>query len=290
MDTVPTLSAAGPIPVPPHADAPPFVTAPALRMLAGSPRWPQILDVRKAPAWTASPHRIAGALRCAPDAIDSLRARLDPARPVICVCVHGHEVSQGAAARLRALGLDARFLEGGLEAWLAVDGPWRAATAPLQPPETGGSTWVTRAQPKIDRIAVPWLVRRFIDPLARFVYLPTDAVLDFAARTGAIAFDLPGGTISHDGERCSVDTLIEAAGLVDTALQRLAVIVRGADTDRLELAPQAAGLLAMSLGLSRLHENDDTMLDTAMILYDALYAWCRDARDEPHAWRPEAMR
>ena len=290
MDTVPTHSAASPIPARTESPSPLSVTAPTLCSLAGSARWPQIVDVRKAPAWSTSPHRIAGALRCAPDAIDTVRAGLDVTRPVICVCVHGHEVSQGAAARLRALGLDARFLEGGIEAWLAAGGPWRAAAAPLQPPETGGSTWVTRARPKIDRIAVPWLVRRFIDPLARVVYLPADAVLDFAERTGAIAFDLPGGTITHEGERCSVDTLIEAAGLVDTTLQRLAIIVRGADTDRLDLAPQAAGLLAMSLGLSRLHDNDNTMLDAALMLYDALYAWCRDARDEPHAWRPEAMR
>ncbi len=136
---------------------------------------------------------------------------------------------------------------------------------------------MTRARPKVDRIACPWLVRRFVDPRARFVYLPAAQVLDFAARTGAFAFDVPGAPIGHDGERCSFDTLIDAAGLDDPGLRRLATIVRGADTDRPALAPQAAGLHALSLGLSRLHEDDPTMLEAGMGLYDALYAWCREA-------------
>ena len=139
MDTVPTHSAASPIPARTESPSPLSVTAPTLCSLAGSARWPQVVDVRKSPAWNASPHRIAGALRCAPDAIDTVRAGLDVTRPVICVCVHGHEVSQGAAARLRALGLDARFLEGGIEAWLAAGGsqtrslallPMRVGAAP----------------------------------------------------------------------------------------------------------------------------------------------------------------
>ncbi len=267
------------------------IDADALRRLAGSARWPQVLDVRRAPAHDASPLRIAGALRCAPDAVRDAAAWLDPAREVVCVCVHGHEVSRDAAATLRARGFRARRLAGGIEAWREAGGAIRRADATLQGPDVGGSIWVTRARPKVDRVACPWLVRRFVDPRARFVHLPEGEVLGFAARTGAIAFDLPGGAITHEGERCSFDTLCEAAGLQDEALSRLAVVVRGADTDRPALAPEAPGLLALSLGLSRLHEADDAaMLEAALPMYDALYAWCRDARHASHRWQPGATR
>ena len=175
--------------VPP--DPVPSIEADALRALAGSARWPQLLDVRR-----------------------------------------------------------------------AAGGALRGADAPLQIPADGGSIWVTRARPKIDRIACPWLVRRFVDPRARVVYLPEAEVLGFAAGTGAIAFDLPGGAITHDGERCSFDTLCEAAGL-----------------------------LALSLDLSRLHAEDDAaMLEAALPMYDALYSWSRDALHESHRWQPGAAR
>jgi rhodanese-related sulfurtransferase len=273
--------------VPPAAPVPPSTAVDALARASGTARWPIVLDVRRPPAHDASPDRIAGALRCPPDEIALAPAWLPAGAPVVCCCVHGHEVSRGAAAALRALGVDATYLEGGIEAWRAAGAPLRRADAALQPPPRGGSTWVTRARPKVDRVACPWLVRRFVDPLARIVYLPADAVLRFAADTGAIAFDLPGGAITHVGERCSFDALIDAMGLDDAALRRLATIVRGADTDRPALAPQAAGLAATSIGLSRLHADDDpAMLEAAMTLYDALYAWCRDGRDEVHAWTP----
>ena len=153
------------------------------------------------------------------------------------------------------------------------------------------SRWITRERPKIDRIACPWLVRRFIDPAAEFFYVPTPQVFDEAKRLGAVAYDIPGAPISHDGELCSFDTLLAAFDLDDPALLALARIVRGADTDRLDLAPQSAGLLAFSLGLSRLHAADDhAMLEAAMPLYDALYAWCRSAQGEPHSWNPDLMK
>jgi rhodanese-related sulfurtransferase len=302
MDRMDTASPDPRIPSSPHmtpspspcadgAGLPTSIDADTLRRLAGSARWPQVLDVRRAPAHDASPLRIAGALRCAPGQVSDAPAWLDPARDVVCVCVHGHEVSRDAAAALRGYGFRARMLVGGIEAWRAAGGAIRRADATLQVPPIGGSTWVTRSRPKVDRGACPWLVRRFVDPRARFVHLPEGEVLEFAARTGAIAFDLPGGAITHDGERCSFDTLCEAAGLQDEALSRLAVIVRGADTDRHALAPEASGLMALSLGLSRLHEADDAaMLEAALPMYDALYAWCREARHESHRWQPEATR
>jgi rhodanese-related sulfurtransferase len=259
----------------------------ALLRRLGTHRWPVLVDVRREPAWAASPHRLPGALRCAPDEVGALAAVLPAGAEVVCCCVHGHEVSRGAARTLRGLGLRAVVLEGGIEAWREAGAPLRRADAPLAVPPLGGSSWVTRERPKVDRIACPWLVRRFVDPLATFSDLPAGEVLAFAAATGAIAFDLPGGAITHDGERCSSDALLEAAGLDDPALLRLAAVVRGADTDRLDLAPQAAGLLAASLGLSRVHGDDDAaMLEAGMSLYDALHAWRRDARHEPHSWQP----
>ena len=135
--------------------------------------------------------------------------------------------------------------------------------------------WITRERPKIDRIACPWLVVRFIDAEAEFLYVPAADVLRVAVQTGATPYDVPGVEMGHVGELCSFDAFLAKHGLTDPALVRLATIVRGADTDRLELAPQSAGLLAISLGLSRCHADDHAMLAHGMVLYDALYAWCQ---------------
>ena len=142
--------------------------------------------------------------------------------------------------------------------------------------------WITRERPKIDRIACPWLITRFIDQAPEFLYVPTDQVLQVASETGAIPYDIPGVEMSHVGELCSFDTFLKKYNLADPALQQLAVIVRGADTDRLELAPQAPGLLAISLGLSRNFTDDHEMLRHGMILYDALYTWCQSATGDGH--------
>jgi hypothetical protein len=153
----------------------------------------------------------------------------------------------------------------------------------------GGSRWITRARPKIDRIACPWLIRRFIDPLARFDYVPAETVLAEARKRGAVAFDLPDAPVTHRGERCSFDALIEDFAIADPALDRLAAIVRGADTNRMDLAPQSAGLLAASLGLSARFADDHEMLESAMPMYDGLYAWCRrevEGITERHDWTP----
>jgi hypothetical protein len=144
--------------------------------------------------------------------------------------------------------------------------------------------WITRERPKIDRIACPWLIARFIDKTPEFLYVPSGDVLRIAKETGAIPYDIPGVELTHVGEDCSFDTILKKYRLADAALQDLAVIVRGADTGRHDLAPQCAGLLAISLGLSRSFSDDHEMLKHGMVMYDALYAWCRSARGETHSW------
>ncbi len=144
--------------------------------------------------------------------------------------------------------------------------------------------WITRERPKIDRIACPWLIARFIDPAAEFLYVHAADVLAIAKETGAIPYDIPGVEYGHRGELCSFDTFLDKHDLKDPALRQLAMIVRGADTDRLDLAPQCAGLLALSLGLSKNFADDHEMLRHGMVMYDALYAWAKSAQGERHTW------
>jgi hypothetical protein len=147
--------------------------------------------------------------------------------------------------------------------------------------------WVTRARPKIDRIACPWLIRRFVDPEAEILYAPTEQVFEVAHREQAVAFDIPGAPFTHDGEQCSFDAFLKAFALDDPGLAVLAPIVRGADTDRHDLAPQASGLHALSLGLTVLFEDDRALLEQGLVIYDAFYAWATKARGERHDWKPE---
>ena len=146
--------------------------------------------------------------------------------------------------------------------------------------------WVTRERPKIDRIACPWLIRRFIEPDAEFIYVPADRVLEVAAAEDAVPYDIPGVEFSHAGEKCSFDAFLAEYELTDPALLQLAEIVRGADTSRLDLTPQSAGLFAISLGLSADFADDHEMLEHGMVMYDALYAWCRSCQSESHNWPP----
>ena len=148
--------------------------------------------------------------------------------------------------------------------------------------------WITRERPKIDRIACPWLIARFIDDKPEFLYVPAQDVLAESQRTGAIPYDVPGVELTHVGEQCSFHAFLVRYGLDDPALRLLAEIVRGADTSRLELTPQSAGLYALSLGLSRNFGDDHEMLKHGMVMYDALYAWCRDCQTETHNW-PQKM-
>lgn len=146
--------------------------------------------------------------------------------------------------------------------------------------------WITRERPKIDRIACPWLIARYIDPAPEFLYVPAGDVLRIAAETGATPYDIPGVELSHVGELCSFDAFLGKYALSDPALRQLAAIVRGADTARLDLTPQSAGLYAISLGLSNTFEDDHEMLRHGMVMYDALYAWCKRCQDETHNWPP----
>ena len=149
--------------------------------------------------------------------------------------------------------------------------------------------WVTREHPKIDRVACPWLIRRFIDPDAELLFVPPARVREEADATGAIPYDVEGVELSHDGPRCSFDAFLVKYEVADPALHELAVIVRGADTDRLHLAPQSAGLLAISLGLSRLYRNDEELLPRGFLLYDGLYEWLQHAKSERHSWNPQRV-
>jgi rhodanese-related sulfurtransferase len=247
---------------------------------------PTLVDVRRQAAFEQDPSLIPSALRRLPDAVDSWADALEPWRPVVVYCVRGHEVSQNAATALRSRGLDARFVEGGLERWRADVGGTK--------PFADATRWVTRERPKIDRIACPWLVRRFIDPAAEFFYVPNAEVRAFAAENGATPYDIPDVDYSHVGPECSFDAFIRRHGLGHPALDELANIVRAADTSTLERSAQAPGLLAASLGLSAMFADDHAMLKWGMLVYDSLYAWCRrsseTAQTEAHGWYPEKLR
>jgi hypothetical protein len=149
--------------------------------------------------------------------------------------------------------------------------------------------WVTRERPKIDRLACPWLIRRFIDPAAEIRYVPAAQVLAIAASEGAIPFDVPGVELTHAGPLCSFDAFLQKYRLEDAALGRLAEIVRAADTETLDRSPQAPGLLAISLGLGANIKDDQALLATALPVYDALYTWCRSLGDERHGWHPQTI-
>jgi len=246
---------------------------------------PLVIDVRKRPAFIVATDMIVGALWRAPERVSAWAGELPGASQVVVYCGHGHEVSQGVARALTERGIATRYLEGGIEQG------WRAAGGEFDhKPAAANTRWVTRERPKIDRIACPWLIARFVDPDAEFLYVPTQQVLAAAGEKDAIPYDIPDVTFSHDGERCSFDAFIEHFHLHDPALEQLALIVRGADTAKLELAPQAPGLAAISLGLSRLYSDDHEMLKHGMVMYDALYLWCKQGQDELHTWNPAAYR
>lgn len=253
----------------------------------GAPACPLILDVRKAEAFEQSSQCLIGALRLAPQDVPAAAAALPKTRKIVVYCVHGHEVGQDASQALRAAGLDAHYLQDGFEAWKQASMPMMNRMPDLGLPAPPGrhSTWVTRERPKIDRIACPWLIQRFIDPGARFLYVSASDVLTTAQRENALPYDVPGVRFSHrgsQGERCSFDALMDDFGLNDPCLVALANIVRGADTGQPELTPQSAGLLAVSLGLSVNYPDDHAMLAQGMVIYDALYAWLKSAHAEEH--------
>jgi rhodanese-related sulfurtransferase len=245
---------------------------------------PIVIDVRRRPAFREADAMLAGALRREPEEEGAWAKSLPRASSVVVYCVRGGEVSQGVAAALAQAGITAAYLEGGFEAWRSAGGP-----VDHKPP-SGSTRWVTRERPKIDRIACPWLIARFVDADAEFLYVPSKEVLNAARERDAVPYDIPDVHFSHQGELCSFDAFIKHYRLTDPALAELATIVRGADTARLELAPQAPGLAAISLGLSRNFPDDHEMLKHGMVMYDALYTWCKNGKDEVHTWNPQAYR
>ena len=247
-----------------------------------------LIDVRRRDAYEQSPHLLPGALWR--DAAKAAQWASEFSHLIVVACKAGHEMSQSTVAQLRADGIDARILEGGYEAWAKAGLPFVAKAeleriAPKRP-----SIWVTRRRPKIDRIACPWLIRRFLDPQARILFVDPDQVVNVARETGGVPFDIKDVELSHAGERCSFDTMLKLFGLEgEPSLAHLALIVRGADTARPDIAAEAAGLHAISIGLSALAGDDDHgLLARGFLLYDALFAWLRFAAGERHNWPAKA--
>jgi rhodanese-related sulfurtransferase len=263
------------------------ITVAQLSRLVGTPNAPVLVDVCIDEDFQDDPRLIPGSFHHPFREVADLAPKL-AGRRVVVICQQGKKLSQGAAAVLRAAGIAAESLEGGIVAWRDAGEPLVPADR-LPPRDRAGRTvWVTRQRPKIDRIACPWLIRRFVDPDALFLFVSPAEVLSVAEKFEATPFDVEDVFWSHRGERCSFDIMIEEFALATEPLQRLATIVRGADTNRHDLAPEAAGLLAVSLGLSRLYRDDLQQLDAGMLLYDAFYRWARDAVDEGHDW-PAAL-
>lgn len=251
--------------------------------LIGLPGAPDIIDVRTTQDIEADERRLPCARRYNAQDVQNWAATFSN-RDVVVVCQKNGKLAQGTAAWLRQSGARAETLEGGFEAWRDAGG-LLVTPAKIPVPDAAGRTiWVTRARPKVDRIACPWLIRRFIDPGAAFLFVAPSEVTAVADIFQATPFDIDGVFWSHRGERCTFDTMIEEFGLSSEPLERLAAIVRAADTDRLDLVPQAAGFLAASLGLSRMFRDDLEQLEAGMVLYDAFYRWCRDATEETHNW------
>ncbi len=238
---------------------------------------PLLIDVRRAPAFEADDRLIIGSARRLPEDVSSWLKALPSGRNVVAYCAHGHDVSQGVASALRNSGVQAAYLEGGIAAWKEQNLPTRGRRGAVE------NKWVTREHPKIDRIACPWLISRFVNPDAEFIYVPANDVAKVAADVGGTPYDIKGAEFGHVGDHCSFDAIIHIYGIKDPALDHLATIVRGADTSRPDLTPQCEGLLAMSYGLSANFRDDHEMLKHGMVMYDALYTWCRLQRDKEHA-------
>lgn len=265
-----------------------------LSRLVGTPGAPVIIDARNGEDFNDDPRLIPAAIRCEfPSVIDKIDSVVDTigARHAVVYCQKGLKISEGVAALLRSRSVSAEVLEGGQFGWRDA-GMLMAKEAHgnnVQRNANGQSVWVTRTRPKVDRIACAWLIRRFIDPNATFMFVTGSQVALVAEKFHATPFDVEDVLFSHRDSGCTFDTMLQVFGLqgeckTAEALNRLATVVRGADTDRLDLAPQCAGLMAISLGLSRQYSDDLEQLEAGMHLYDAMYRWARDAFNEKHEW------
>lgn len=261
--------------------SPSAITVSQLSRLIGTPAAPVLIDIRIDEDFNSDPRSIPGSFRYPFKSIDTLASTFI-SKQVVIICHKGQKLSQGAAAILRDAGASAEFLEGGHVAWVDNNQPLVSIARLKNRDHNNRTIWVTRHRPKIDRIACPWLIKRFVDPNALFLYVEPSEVLAVSEKFNAASFDVEGATYTHREEKCSFDVMLDEFGLDTEPLRYLATIVRGADTGQHEIAPESAGLLATSLGFSRMYKDDLTQLEASIPSYDALYRWCRDARSEKH--------
>ncbi len=259
------------------------ISSEKLARLIGLPHCPAIVDVRIEDDFKADPFLIPGSIKRSHKNVSEW-AQDYAGKSVIVSCFKGEKLAQGTAALLRVEGITADSLEGGFTGWAAAKLPLVPMARIPERDAKGRTIWVTRSRPKVDRIACPWLIRRFVDPNAIFLFVSPSEVEAVGSRFNASPFDIENVFWSHRGEKCTFDVMVEEFGLDIEPLKRLATIVRAADTARPELAPEAPGLLAASLGLSRMYSDDLAQLEAGIALYDAFYRWCRDAADETHNW------
>ena len=259
------------------------ISSDKLSRLIGTVNAPVLVDVRIDEDFAADPHLIPGAIRRSHLDVQGWASEMT-GRSVVVVCNKGEKLSEGTAAWLRCGNVSAEILEGGHLGWREAKLPTVPADRIPSRDGRGRTVWVTRSRPKIDRIACPWLIRRFVDPAAVFLYVTSAEVEAVAERFDATPFDIENVFWSHRGELCTFDVMVKEFGLSTPPLERLATMVRAADTARLDLSPEAPGLLAASLGLSRMFDDDLEQLNAGILLYDAFYRWCRDATKETHNW------
>ena len=259
------------------------ISSEKLARLIGTARAPTLIDVRIDEDFAADPRLIPGAQRRSHRDVHDWAPRYT-GQSVVVICQKGKKLSEGTAAWLRQCGVAAESLEDGHVGWTESQKPAVPGDRIPRRDARGRTVWVTRERPKIDRIACPWLIRRFIDPAAVFLFVKPSEVEAVAERFDAAPFDIENVFWSHRGELCTFDVMVKEFGLSTPPLERLATMVRAADTARLDLSAEAPGLLAASLGLSRMFDDDLEQLNAGMVLYDALYRWCRDATGETHNW------
>jgi rhodanese-related sulfurtransferase len=257
------------------------ITTQQLTRIIGLPHAPHLVDVRDAETVGSDPRLLPTARRLNVADIEKWGPTFRGER-VVVYCGDGGSCGRGVAAWLRDDGASAETLMGGFAGWVEARQPLVHPRHLPARDATGRTVWVTRARPKIVRVACPWLIRRFIDPGARFLFVAPAEVEAVARQFNATPFDTGHGLWNDRGLECTFDVMLGEFGLATEPLLRLAEIIRGADTDRLDLAPQCAGLLAASLGFSRMYRDDTAQIDAAMGIYDAFYRWCRDATDETH--------
>jgi rhodanese-related sulfurtransferase len=254
-----------------------------LARLIGTAKSPALIDVRTDEDFAADQRLIPGAVRRHHQEAADWGEEFSE-RSAVVVCLRGQKLAEGTAAWLRHVHVEAEALEGGFEGWKAAKLPLVPVSKLPARDAQGRTVWVTRARPKIDRIACPWLIRRFVDPNAVFLFVTPAEVVAVGEHFNAVPFDIENVFWSHRGELCTFDVMVEEFGLATPPLLRLATMIRAADTGRLDLCPEAPGLLAASLGLSRMYDDDLEQLEAGIALYDAFYRWCRDATGETHNW------